>query len=180
MPDNSTFACLLRLFSSAGAGCGIGATPEVRRRLLGLAVAVLAPAVLPECGSAQTTASGSVRVVIRKEALPAGALEQDSEALLWMAPESAAATERLTGLWAAGEDAQALATWRSVIESEVEAQRLATEEQALAAADWVARRALSLLSRRPQYGSDLTRRQRAEEIQRAARFEAVAALEGLD
>ena len=143
---------------------------------MGLAVAVLAPAVIPECGSAQTTASASVRLVIRTEALPPGAPGLDAEAILWMAPESSAETERLARLWASGDDSQALAAWRSVIDAEVEAQRLATETQAAAAADWIARRTLALLSRRPEYEDDLIRQQRAEEIRKAARSEAVAAL----
>lgn len=180
MPDNSTFACLHGLFFSGEIGCWRGATPEVRRQLLGLAVAVLAPAVIPECGSAQTTASGSVQLVVRADALPPGAPDMDSEAILWMAPESAAETERLASLWASGGDTQALAAWRSIIDAEVEAQRLATEEQALAAADWISRRTLKLLARKPEYADDLTRQQRAEDIRMAARIEAVASLGGLD
>jgi hypothetical protein len=97
-----------------------------------------------------------------------------------MAPESAAETERLAGLWASGDDTQALAAWRSVIAAEVEAQRLATEAQAVAAADWIAGRTLALLARKPEYEDDLSRQQRAEEIQKAARFEAVASLGGLE
>jgi hypothetical protein len=154
----------------------MGATPEVRKRLLGLAVAVLALAVLPECGQAQNTASGSVQLVIRTDALPPAAVEPDLEAILWMAPESAAETERLAGLWASGDDARALAAWRSVLAAEVDAQRLESEDQAVAAADWIASRTLWILSRNFGFGDDAARQQRAEEIQKAARSEAVGTL----
>ena len=179
MPDNSAFAGNHRIIGSDVPGCWIGATPEVRRRLLGLAVAVLAPAVIPASADAQNTAGGSVRLVIRAEALPPGALQMDSEAILWMAPESMQETERLAGLWASGDDDAALIAWQAVVKAETEAERLATDQQADAAAGWIAARAARLARRHPGDTSG-TQEERAKEIRGVARSTAVASIEGAD
>ncbi len=155
----------------------MAATPEVRRRLLGLAVAVLAPAALPHSAGAQSTAAGSVRLVIHADALPPGTGEAEAEALLWMAPASAEETERLAGLWAAGDEVGALKAWRSVVDEEVSASRLVTGGQADAAARWIAARVRTISWR---VGRDTPRaelEERAEEIRNAARRVAVASLE---
>ena len=146
---------------------------------MGLAVAVLAPAVIPASADAQNTAGGTVRLVIRAEALPPGALQMDSEAILWMAPESVQETERLAGLWASGDDDAALIAWQAVVKAEVEAERLATDEQADAAAGWIAARAASL-ARRQESDTSGTQEERAKEIRGVARSTAVASIEGVD
>ena len=179
MPDNSAFEGNHCVICSGVHGCWIGATPEVRRRLLGLAVAVLAPAVIPESAGAQDSAGGTVRLVIRADALPPGALQMDSEAILWMAPESVQEAERSAALWASGDDEAALKAWRAVVKAEVEGQRLATDEQADAAAGWIAARANRLAARQAGHSSD-TREQWAKEIRGVARSTAVASIEGLD
>lgn len=179
MPYNSAFEGNHRIIGSDVPGCWIGATPEVRRRLLGLAVAVLAPAVIPAPADAQNTAGGSVRLVIRADALPPGALQMDSEAILWMAPESMLEAERSAALWASGDDAGALKAWQAVVKAEVEAERLATDEQADAAAGWIAARATRLASRNSGHTSG-TQEERAKEIRGVARSTAVASIEGLD
>lgn len=179
MPDNSAFEGNHRIIGSDVPGCWIGATPEVRRRLLGLAVAVLAPAVIPESADAQNSASGSVRLVIRADALPPGALQMDSEAILWMAPESVREAERSAALWASGDDDAALIAWQAVVTAEVEAQRLATDEQANAAAGWIAARAARLAARHAGDTSE-TQKERAKEIRGVARSAAVASIEDLD
>jgi hypothetical protein len=180
MPHNSAFEGNHRIIGSDVPGCWIGATPEVRRRLLGLAVAVLAPAVIPTSADAQNTASGTVRLVIRADALPPGALNMDSEAILWMAPESVEETERSAALWAAGDDAGALKAWQAVVKVEVGAERLATDEQADAAAAWIAARAARLARRQPESDTSETREERTKEIRRVARSTAMASIEGLD
>ena len=162
MPYNSAFEGNHRVIGSDVPGCWIGATPEVRRRLLGLAVA-----------------SGTVRLVIRADALPPGALPMDSEAILWMAPESVQETERSAALWASGDDAGDLKAWQAVVKAEVEADRLATDEQADAAAAWIAARA-ARLARQQTGDTSGTEEERAKEILRVARSTAVASIEGLD
>jgi hypothetical protein len=152
----------------------------VRRRLLGLAVAVLVPAVIPEPADAQNTASGSVSLVIRADALPPRPLDLDSEAILWMAPESIEETERLTALWAKGDDAGALKAWRTVVSEEIEARRLSTDEQADAAAGWIATRTMALISRRVQYPSETAHKTHAEEIRTAAREAIKTPLESIE
>jgi hypothetical protein len=179
MPYNSAFKGNHRVIGLDVPGCWIGATPEVRRRLLGLAVAVLAPAVVPASADAQNTASGTVRLVIRADALPPGALPVDSEAILWMAPESVQETERSAALWASGDDAGALKAWQAVVKAEVEADRLATDEQADAAAAWIAARA-ARLARQQTGDTSGTEEERAEEILRVARSTVVASIEGMD
>ncbi|MGB5301828.1 MAG: hypothetical protein WBO43_07155 [Gemmatimonadota bacterium] len=180
MPHNSAFEGNHRIIGSDVPGCWIGATPEVRRRLLGLAVAVLAPAVIPASADAQNTASGTVRLVIRADALPPGALQMDSEAILWMAPESVQETERSAALWAAGDDAGALKAWQAVVKAEVEAERLATDEQADAAAEWIAARAARLARREVAGDTSGTQEEWAKEIRGVARSTAVASIESLD
>jgi len=180
MPYNSAFEGNHRIIGSGVPGCWIGATPEVRRRLLGLAVAVLAPAVIPASADAQNTAGGTVRLVIRAEALPSGALQMDSEAILWMAPESVQETERLAGLWASGDDDAALIAWKAVVKAEVEAERLATDEQADAAAGWIASRAARLARRQTAGDMPGTQEERAKEIRGVARSTAMASIEGVD
>jgi len=147
---------------------------------LGLAVAVLAPAVIPASADAQNTASGTVRLVIVADALPPGALQMDSEAILWMAPESVQETERLAGLWASGDDDAALIAWKAVVKAEVEAERLATDEQADAAAAWIAARAARLARRQTAGDTPGTQEERAKEIRGVARSTAVASIERLD
>ena len=166
-----------RELHSRRAGCWTHATPEARKRLLALAIAVLAPAVLPPSVSAQQTATGSVRLVVRADQLPTGGVEADSQTILWMAPESMEETERLAALWAAGDDAVALRAWRSVVETEVKANRLATDEQADAAANWIAARAVSIASRKLGDGPDQLVDERAREIRTATRSTAVASIE---
>ena len=180
MPHNSAFEGNHRIIGSDVPGCWIGATPEVRRRLLGLAVAVLAPAVIPASADAQNTASGTVRLVIRADALPPGALQMDSEAILWMAPESVQEAERSAALWASGDDAGALEAWQAVVKAEVEAERLATDAQADAAAAWIAARAAMLARREVAGDTSGTQEERAKEIRGVARSTAVASIEGLD
>ena len=179
MPCNSAFDGNHRIIGSDVPGCWIGATPEVRRRLLGLAVAVLAPAVIPASADAQNIAGGSVRLVIRADALPPGALQMDSEAILWMAPESMQEVERSAALWASGDDASALEAWQAVVKAEVQAERLATDEQADAAAGWIAARA-ARLARRQAGDTSRTLEERAKEIRGVARSTAVASIAGLD
>lgn len=179
MPADPAFVRLQRPGLPASAGCWIVATPEVRRRLLALAVVVLAPALLPERAVAQSTASGSVRLVIRAEALVPGPLDEEAEAILWMAPESIEKTERLAALWASGNGEQALASWRAVVADEVEAQRLETEDQADAASRWIARRTVSLRSR-SDYGSSAAPELLREEIREAARSAALSSMEAME
>lgn len=179
MPDNSAFEGNHRIIGSGAPGCWIGATPEVRRRLLGLAVAVLAPAVIPQSVDAQSTANGTVRLVIRADALPPGALQMGSEAIMWMAPESMQEAERSAVLWASGDDVGALKAWQAVVKAEVEAERLATDEQADTAAGWIAARAARLASRQAGDTSE-TLEERAKEIRGVARSTAVASIEGHD
>ncbi|MBT8462496.1 MAG: hypothetical protein KJO44_08200 [Gemmatimonadetes bacterium] len=158
----------------------MGATPDVRRRLLGLAVAVLAPALLPESAAAQSAAGGTVRLVVRADAIPPVTLELDSEAILWMAPQSIERTERLAALWANGDDVRALEAWRAVVEEEVAAARMSTDEQAEAAAAWIAVRAMKIAARHANHVSvDLLER-RAEEIRGVARIAAMASIEARD
>ena len=140
---------------------------------MGLAVAVLAPAVIPASADAQNTASGSVRLVIRADALPPGALQMDSEAILWMAPESVQEAERSAALWASGDDAGALEAWQTVVKAEVEAERLATDAQADARAAMLARREVA-------GDTSGTQEERAKEIRGVARSTAVASIEGLN
>ena len=179
MPYNSAFESNHRVIGPHVPGCWIGATPEVRRRLLGLAVAALAPAVIPQSADAQNSAGGSVRLVIRAEALPPGDPQMDSEGILWMAPESVLDAERSAALWASGDDDAALKAWRAVVKAEVEAERLATNEQADAAAGWIAARAARLAARHAGDTSE-TQEERAKEIRGVARSTAVASIEGLD
>jgi hypothetical protein len=179
MPDNSAFEGNHRIIGSDAPGCWIGATPEVRRRLLGLVVAVLAPAVIPESVDAQSAASGTVRLVIRADALPHGVLQMDSEAILWMAPESMQEAERSAVIWASGDDVGALKAWQAVVEAEVDAERLDTNEQAETAAALIAARAARFASRQADDTSE-TQEERAKEFRGVARSTAAASIEGLD
>ena len=105
----------------------------------------------------------------------------DSEAILWMAPESVQETERLAGLWASGDDDDAaLIAWQAVVKAEVEAERLATDEQADAAAGWIAARAARLALRQAAGDTSGTQEERAKEIRGVARSTAVASIEGVD
>ncbi len=180
MPENSQFTGRHRIIGPEEAGCWIGATPDVRRRLLGLAVAVLAPAVLPESAGAQSSASGTVRLVIQADAIAPGALDLDSEAILWMAPQSIEQTERLAALWARGDDVRALEAWRAVVAEEVAAERMSTDEQADAAAGWIAGRAMKIAARRAEDVSADLLEQRVREIHGAARIAAIASIEARD
>jgi hypothetical protein len=65
------------------------------------------------------------------------------------------------------------------VKAEVEGQRLATDEQADAAAGWIAARANRLAARQAGRSSD-TREEWAREIRGVARSTAVASIEGLD
>jgi hypothetical protein len=153
------------------------ATPEVRRRLLGLAVAVLAPAVLPHDIQAQQSASGQVRLVIRADVVAPGALDASTQPILWMAPESARETERLAGLWARGDDDGAVQGWKELVRAEIAAERLATVAQAEAAAAWIAERAASIAAQDSGYAGDDRADRRLAEIRGVARATALASLE---
>ena len=174
--DRSTYSAFHRFIGGNAPACWMVATPEVRRRLLGLAVVVLAPAVLPHDIQAQQSASGHVRLVIRADVAAPEAFDDSTRPIPWMAPESARETERLAGLWARGDDAGALEAWKAVVRAEVAAERLATLAQAEAAADWIVDRVARVtVNGRGYDGSRLTD-QEADEIRVLAREAAVASL----
>lgn len=146
MPDISAFVKVAREIFSRRAGCWTPATPEGRKRLLALTVALLAPAVLPPSADAQQSATGSVRLVVQADQASLRELEADSRAILWMAPESIEKARHAARLWAEESDDAAAAAWRELVGEEAQAGRLRTPDQAEAAAEWVATLAVSSAS----------------------------------
>ncbi len=110
-----------------------------------------------------------MRLVIRAHHLPPLGLVPDSQAISWMAPASMEEAERPAAMWASGEDDKALRAWRAVLETEVAAHRLATDEQVNAAASWVAARAMAIASSESQDSWDDAPERREREIRWAAR-----------
>ncbi len=119
-----------------------------------------------------------MRLVIRNHYLPALGLAPDSQAISWMAPSSMEETERLAAMWAAGDDDEALRAWRAVAQTEVAAERLATDAQVDGAATWIAARAMAIASSESQDSRDDTPERREREIRWAVRSAARVLIEG--
>lgn len=175
MPVPSTFAARYPVGILLEGGCRIVATPEARRRLLALAVAALAPAVIPADAGAQNTASGTVRLVVREIARPV-VPTGDTRLISWMADESLEETERVAALWASGDESRALAAWRRVVEVEFGSFRMQSEEQVEAAADWIALRTGKLRAVAEGNESATTSADRIRDIRMTARAAALARL----
>jgi len=143
-----------------------------------VSVVVLATFVLPPAINAQQNTSGSVRLVIRADYLPALGLAPDSQAISWMAPSSVEETERLAAMWASGDDDEALRAWRAVLETEVAADRLATDTQVDGAASWIAARAMAIASSEIEGVREQVADRREREIRWAARSAARAFMDG--
>ncbi len=159
-------------------GCGIAATPAVRRQLLALAVAVLAPAGLADPADAQQRAGGTVRLIVGADVLAPEDLQADDQALLWMSPESAFETERVAATWAAGGETEALRAWKSVVRTEAASRRPASEDQLAAASLWLAARVAEISSATEKGSGDPLSRLRLMAIRNQARSAALEALEG--
>ena len=159
--------------------CGNLATPEVRRRLLALAVAVLAPVGLADTADAQQTASGTVRLIVSADVLAPDQLEADDSALLWMSPEAALATERLAAQWASGAQDEALRSWRSVVKKEARTRGAASDEQLAAAAGWIAARVAAIASTGEKDTGDPLSRLRLMAIRSTAQSAALQSIEEL-
>jgi hypothetical protein len=179
MPEISAFSRPASRRAPVNLGCGTLATPEVRRRLLALAVAALAPVGLADTADAQQTASGTVRLIVSADVLAPDQLEADDSALLWMSPEAALATERLAAQWASGAEEEAVRSWKSVVKKEAQARGAASDEQLAAAAGWIAARVAAIASTGERDTGDPLSRLRLMAIRSSAQAAALQSIEEL-
>lgn len=174
MLRKSAFTSRARPAATGARRCWSYATPGHTGRLFTVAIIALSFLVLPSSVRAQEAASGSVHLEIRTEHSPMTGRDVGPRAIEWMTPESIEETERLAAAWASGSDAEALRAWRAVVEREVRAQRLRTDEQVKAAASWIAARAMALASLGDGDGPAVATDRREREIRWAVHQEAAA------